>query len=193
MDDADQRAIDAVRRGDAGRYAELVDRYQQPALRLAYGLLGNAQDAEDAAQEAFVSAYQGLRRFRGGAKFSTWLYRIVVNKCRDAQRSRARRPAPAMMDEEEDSSLFDSLEDPSAGPSDKAQQRDVAQALTAAIRSLPGQQRMAVVLHHVQGLPIEDAASVMRCRAGTVKAHLFRAHHALRARLARWLTPEELA
>lgn len=191
MDDADRQVVAAVCAGDTVRYAELVNRYQQPTLRLAYSLLGNAQDAEEAAQDAFVSAYQALRSFRGGAKFSTWFYRIVVNKCRDAQRSRARRIAPLATAPDDEDSVFDSLEDPAAGPSEQAAQRDVAQALTGAIRALPRQQREAVVLHHVHGLPIEEAAAAMGCRPGTVKSHLFRAHGTLRARLSPWLSAED--
>ncbi|MDP3767604.1 MAG: sigma-70 family RNA polymerase sigma factor [Dehalococcoidia bacterium] len=195
MDDVDQQVVAAVCAGDTGRYAELVDRYQQPALRLAYGLLGNAQDAEEAAQDAFVSAYQALRGFRGGAKFSTWFYRIVVNKCRDAQRSRARRIAPLAIapgDDDQDS-VFDFLEDPAAGPGELAQRGDVARALSAAIRALPHQQREAIVLHHLHGFSVDDAAAAMGCRAGTVKSHLFRAHGALRARLHPLLRPEDVS
>lgn len=194
MEDGDRQVVAAVCAGDTVRYAELVTRYQQPTLRLAYSLLGNAQDAEEAAQDAFVSAYQALRSFRRGAKFSTWFYRIVVNKCRDAQRAASRRPAILALEagEADDVSLFDVLEDPAAGPSEQAAQRDVAQALTVAIRALPRQQREAVVLHHVHGLPINEAAAAMGCRPGTVKSHLFRAHGALRARLSPWLSAEDV-
>lgn len=194
MEDADRQVVAAICAGDTGRYAELVHRYQQPALRMAYGLLGHAQDAEEAAQDAFVSAYQALRSFRAGAKFSTWLFRIVINKCRDVQRRRMRAPSLlAAQPDGDEASLFDALEDPALGPADQAVQRDLARALSAAINTLPPQQREAVVLHHLHGLPIGEAADAMGCRPGTVKSHLFRAHGALRARLHTWLRPEDVS
>ncbi|MBI2496080.1 MAG: sigma-70 family RNA polymerase sigma factor [Candidatus Omnitrophica bacterium] len=80
----EEEVIQAVLRGDVDRYAELVDKYQAWARRVAFSLLGNYEDARDASQEAFVSAYRSLGRFRASAAFSTWLYRIVVNECKDA-------------------------------------------------------------------------------------------------------------
>jgi len=196
MADCDAEAIRAVLNGDAERYAELVDRYQGPALRLAFSFLGNYEDARDVSQEAFVSAYQALGRFRASAKFSTWLYRIVINECKDAYKRRARQPMAASglggPDSEEDAGdgLFADAADPGAGPGDQLVARELSLALSAAIRDLPAQQQTAFFLHHVHGLPLEEAAGVMGCRVGTVKAHVFRATERLRVRLARWVNEE---
>lgn len=196
MADADLAVIEAVLAGDVDRYAELVDKYQGPALRLAFSLLGNAEDARDASQEAFVNAYRALSRFRRGAAFSTWLYRIVVNECRDARRRRARQPAatvglgepgPAERDGE---SLFLEVADPAAGPDEQLADRECARQLSRAIAALPLQQRTAFLLHHVHGLPLAEAAGIMGCRLGTVKAHLFRATERLQALLRPWLAKE---
>lgn len=194
MAEGDAEILAAVRHGDVDRFAELVDRYQGPAIRLAFSLLGNYEDARDASQEAFVNAYRSLDCFHGGAKFSTWLYRIVVNECKDVYKRRARQPAvagrigPAEPDEPE--SLFVDVEDPGESPRARLANREVAQQMTAALRTLPLRQRTAFLLHHVHGLALQETAETMGCRIGTVKAHIFRATESLRKRLTPWITQE---
>ena len=196
MADSDADTIRAVLAGDIDRYAELVDRYQDRALRLAFSFVGNFEDARDVAQDAFVSAYRSLGRFRGAARFSTWLSRIVINRCKDVHRARARHPVVAAGlgsagdDPAADDGLFMDAPDPCPGPGDQAVNRELSQQLTVAIRSLPMNQRTAFLLHHVHGVSVEEAAGIMGCRAGTVKSHLFRATSSLRERLTPWLTQE---
>ena len=192
---SDADIIQAVLQGDVDRYAELVDKYQGLAFRLALGLLGNAEDAKDASQEAFVNAYRALERFRGGATFSTWFYRIVVNECKDTYRQRAREPmAVARVDgsgaDADGATLFVEVHDPAATPRDQLANRDLSHQLTRTIRELPMKQRTAFVLHHLHGLTLEEAAAVMRCRLGTVKSHIFRATEQLRRHLRPWLAEE---
>ena len=199
MADADEAIIDGVLAGDVDRYAELVTKYQGQALRLAFGLLGHYEDARDASQEAFVGAYRGLRRFRRGAKFSTWLYRIVVNACYDASRRRARRPLPvaasgAADEDDVESGLFMvDVSDASAGPDEQLANRELSQRLSQAIDMLPMKQRAAFTLHHLQGLSLEQSAQIMGCRLGTVKSHVFRATQQLRRQLQPWLSEEGFA
>lgn len=196
MADHDLETIEAVLHGETDRYAELVDRYQATALRLAFSLLGNYEDAKDASQEAFVSAFRGLARFRGDAKFSTWLFRIVVNECKDVHKWRSRQPlapvrvGPSDGGDSDDTSLFVDVDDPGAGPGEQSANRELARHLSAAIRALPMKQQTAFLLHHVHGLSLEETASVMRCRLGTVKSHIFRATTRLQTQLRSRL-PEE--
>ena len=189
MAGSDAQTIQAVLDGDVDRFAELVEKYQEQALRLAFSMLGNYEDAKDASQEAFVSAYRSLGRFRGGAKFSTWLYRVVVNQCKDVYKRRARAPmvvaAVGEPDPEMDGAdLFVDVEDPAADPSDQLANRELAQQLSTAIGSLPMKQRTAFLLHHMHGLPLDEVAAVMRCQLGTVKSHIFRATHHLKEALS---------
>lgn len=189
MAGSDAQIIQAVLDGDADRFADLVDTYQDAALKLAFSLLGNYEDAKDASQEAFISAYRSLGRFRQGAKFSTWLYRIVVNECKDVYKRRARQPVVVATvgepDPDADSAcLFVDVEDPAASPSVQLANRELAHRLSAAIRGLPMKQRTAFLLHHVHGLSLEEVASVMRCRLGTVKSHVFRATDHLKEALS---------
>lgn len=196
MASGDAEAIEAVLRGDVDRYAELVDRYQAAALRVAFSLIGNHEDAKDISQDAFVSAFQALGRFRREAKFSTWLFRIIVNKCKDAYKHRARRPLVVASIGEPDANndhpgmLFVDAGDPGGGPGEQLVNRELAQRLSDAIGALPMKQRTAFLLHHVHGLPLEEVAGVMGCRTGTVKSHLFRATEHLRVHLAPWLAQE---
>ena len=196
MADSDAEAIRAVLDGDVDRYAELVERYQDKALRVAFSFLGNYEDARDVSQDAFVSAYRSLARFRGTARFSTWLFRIVVNKCKDAYRRTAREPKAVLRlgepaaEGEPSAGLFVDVPDPGAGPGEQLANRELSRRLTLAIEALPMKQRTAFLLHHVQGLSLEETASIMGCRLGTVKSHIFRATAALQRQLVPWLTKE---
>lgn len=196
--DSDAAAIEAILNGEVDRYAELVDKYQAQALRLAFSFLGNDEDAKDVSQDAFVSAYRSLGRFRREAKFSTWLYRIVVNACKDVWKRRAHQPKTvAHVDEPASDGADDGLfivevGDSAAGPSDQLANRELSATLSDAIRVLPEKQRTAFVLHHVHGLQLDEVASVMGCRSGTIKSHIFRATERLRTRLAPWIAQERL-
>jgi RNA polymerase sigma-70 factor (ECF subfamily) len=180
----DAEIIDAVLAGSVDRYAELVSRYQSLAWKVAYGFVRNETDATELSQRAFVKAYERLRQFRREAKFSTWLYRILANECKDFFKHAARRPRGVSLDQPaagEEAPLFE-VADPHGDPRDAAANRELARHLAAAIEALGMKQRMAFVLHHLQGLSLEEVAEAMGCRVGTVKAHVFRATEALRVR-----------
>ncbi|MBI3324916.1 MAG: sigma-70 family RNA polymerase sigma factor [Candidatus Omnitrophica bacterium] len=190
---SDGELIRRVLDGQLEAYAILVGRYERAAVGLAYSFVGNFEDARELSQNGFVKAYQALGRFQGRAKFSTWLYRIIANECKDFFRAKARRPNWVSMHAESDDEervVFE-VEDPSGDPRRVLAQRELATVLQAAIQTLRGNQHEAFVLHHLNGLPIEDVAAVMGCRAGTVKAHLFRACERLRERMARYVTEAE--
>lgn len=191
----DANTIQAVLNGNSDRFAELVDAYQGPAIRIAFTFLGNEEEARDAAQEAFIRAYRGLGGFHQEAKFSTWLYRIVVNVCKDAYRRRAHQPVVvarvgAGSGPEEAGTFFVDVDDPSGSPSDAIANSELSSKLTQAIGQLPEKQREAFILRHLHGLSLEEAATIMNCRLGTVKSHVFRAMETLRKQLAPWVQQE---
>ncbi len=189
---SDDEVIEAVLHGDIDRYAELVTRYQAAAWRMAYSFVGNLEDAKELSQNGFVKAYQHLGQFRGRSKFSTWLYRIVANECKDFFKRKARQPAVVSLDpdpERDDPVLFD-LADDAGGPRDVLANRELATELGMAIQQLYGNQRAAFILHHLNGLSLEETAHIMGCRVGTVKAHLFRACEKLRIHLTPYVTME---
>ena len=182
----DEEIIEAVLQGEVDRYAELVTRHQSATWQLALSLVGNWDDAKELSQNGFVKAYRHLRTFRREAKFSTWLYRIVVNECKDFLRRRVRHPQVVALlpDPETDGVVLFDVADPTRNPGEIAVEEEFAMQVSDAIKQLPLQQRTAFVLHHLQGLSLEEVAGVMRCRIGTVKAHLFRACEHLRLRIA---------
>ena len=181
--------IEAILRGDTERYAELVTRYQQAAWKLAYSFVGNWEDAKDISQNGFVNAYLRLRSFRQEAKFSTWLYRIIVNECKDFFKRKSRRPAAVSIVAQpynEECVVFE-LADTGGTPREVLMDRELAVKLTQAIQALPLQQQTAFMLHHLHGVLVEDVAEVMECQVGTVKSHLFRACERLRGLLEPFL------
>ncbi len=179
----DAEVIEAVLRGESDRYGELVDRYQLAAWKLAYGLVGNFEDAKELSQNGFVKAYRHLRQFRGKSRFSTWLYRIIVNECKDFFKSKTRQPLLVSLscgDPETDEPILFETADPAGDPRDVMENKEMAKKISRAIQMLPLKQRAAFVLCRLNGLSLAEAAGTMGVRLGTVKAHLFRAMENLR-------------
>ncbi len=166
-----------------------MTRYQRAAWKLAFSFVGNMEDAKELSQNGFVNAYQHLKGFRKQAKFSTWLYRIIVNECKDFFKQQARQPrgsslAHAPDSEGDEAELLFDVADPGRDPSEELANQELARRVGQAITALPMKQRTAFVLHHLHGLSLEETSAIMRCRVGTVKSHIFRATEHLRADLA---------
>ena len=175
----EEALVERARRGELRAFDELVLRYQQLAYNVAYRLLGEAEAAADATQEAFTSAYRNVRGFRGGL-FKAWLLRIVTNQCYDVLRSRQRRPSTsldAMLDDEESPVEFP---DKGETPEESVLRHEVAAEIQRGLLTLPVEQRTVVVLFDVQGLSYEEIAEVTRAAMGTVKSRLSRGRAALR-------------
>ena len=149
------------------------------AYRVAYRIMSDPDAAADATQEAFISAYRGLGRFRGGS-FRAWLMRIVTNACYDELRRRKRRPQTSLeaLHTEEHMSSFENS--PLESPEAHAQRREVSQLLQAGIDLLPDDQRVVLVLSDVQGFSYQEIAQIVGVPRGTVKSRLHRARVRLR-------------
>jgi RNA polymerase sigma-70 factor (ECF subfamily) len=167
--------------GDSEAFSELVRRYQNMAYHVAFRILGNTDDAEDATQDAFLSAYRALKRFRHGS-FRAWLMRIVTNACYDSLR-RARHRAAASLDSGEDAERQECLVDPGASPEAMAERQDQSRQVQHALAALPPRQRVVVVLRDIQGLDYAEIAQVLRVPVGTVRSRLSRGRRALSDRL----------
>jgi RNA polymerase sigma-70 factor (ECF subfamily) len=170
-DDALDRALlQAHVAGDRDAFGRLVARHRDRLYAVALRTLGPAEreEAADALQDALLSAYRGAAGFRGDAKVSTWLHRVVVNACLDRLRRRAARPTVPMPEQEP------------AGTTDALGDRETALDVAAALAALPPDQRVALVLVDLQGLPVDEAARVLGIPVGTVKSRCSRG----RARLA---------
>lgn len=180
MDEA--ALIREAQRGDLDAFNRLVLEYQDMVYYQAYRMMGESQSAEDAAQEAFISAYKKLNTYRGGS-FKAWLLRIVTNACYDELRRRKRRPTTALEpvnehDEEIESPRW--LVDESESPEEAAERSALNQALQHCLEDLPPEFRAVVVLVDVQGLDYAETAEALSSPLGTVKSRLARARVRMR-------------
>ena len=167
--DAHDRALLAAHlEGDPHAFDDLVRRNRQRMYAVALRTLADPEEAGDAVQDACVSAFRAAGSYRGEARVTTWLHRIVVNACLDRARRRAVRPTVPLP------------EQPPADPRDRLGERETRLEVQRALAELPEEQRLAIVLIDLQGLPVDEAATILGIPVGTVKSRCFRG----RARLA---------
>jgi RNA polymerase sigma-70 factor (ECF subfamily) len=173
----DQELLDRHLGGDREAFDVLARRHEDRVFSLALRMLGDRSDALDATQDTLLAVYRRAASFRGEAAFTTWLYRVCVNSCRDLMRKRARLPIPAetILSEE--------------APSGPAVDDSVALRIdvVAALAALPDEYREAVALHDLGGLPYDEIAAVAGVPIGTVKSRISRG----RKRLAELLEHPE--
>jgi RNA polymerase sigma-70 factor (ECF subfamily) len=163
--------------GDREAFGVLVSRYAAQARRVARAVLGNAADADDAAQDGFLAALKNLGRYDPHRPFGPWLLRIVANAATDRLRRGRVRAAEA---------LPAGLAAPQPGPDRQTDRWAFQEALGAALATLPERQRMAVVLFDVEGYSHAEIAEMLRVPQGTVRSYVFHARRALRTALAAW-------
>lgn len=189
-EDRDRDLVARARDGDMGAFDELIGRHSGRMYQLAFGLLGNCQDAEEVVQDTFVRAYRNLAGFRGDASFSTWLYRIATNLSRNKYQWNRRRGAevsvslsetPPGMEEGRHEDMAPA--DESMSPDRVIEQDELAGGIAAAVNRLPEALREVMVLRHVEDLPYERIAEICGVRLGTVKSRLSRA----REMVKQWL------
>jgi RNA polymerase sigma factor (sigma-70 family) len=169
--------VERAKRGDARAYEELVQTYQGIAFRTAYLVVGNAADAEDAAQEGFVKAYRALGRFRSGEPFRPWLLKIVANEARNRRRSAGLRDALAVR------AAAESSGEAAPSPETAALDSERRRALLAAVETLPEEQRLVVTCRYFLDLSEDETAAVLGVPRGTVKSRTSRALARLRDEL----------
>jgi RNA polymerase sigma-70 factor (ECF subfamily) len=170
--------------GDPESFNQLIKRWERPIYALAYRTIGREDDARDVVQETFLRAFRGLSGFKGQAKFSSWLYRITLNLCRDWMRRQRRSPvmlAPDGVDLVELAGESDDVETADAAVARKDLSRLVARAMTA----LPEEQRAAIVLKEYHGLTFQEIADLLGCPLSTVKTRLYQGLTVLRKELER--------
>ena len=181
--------IESARHGDAEAFEHIVRHYMPKALAFARQMTGNAEDAQDLAQEAFLKAYRGLPNFKGDSSFGTWFYRILSNICMDSLRKTVflKRIFFFSVQEEDDEgeSLLEQAPDPKSGsrPDENIKQRELRAAIEKALKALPPRQKAVFLLKHNEEMKIAEIASVLKISEGAVKAHLVRAVTALRKQM----------
>jgi RNA polymerase sigma factor (sigma-70 family) len=189
MADEERRLVEVAQRGDVESFNELVRLFEGRVYNLCYRMLGDADSAADAAQDAFLAAFRNLRSFRGGS-FRSWMLRIATNTCYDVLRVRKRRPSVSLDIEADDESASSPLQiaDSAESPDDFAQRRELAAAIQDGLTALPDEQRIVLILSDIQGLAYEEIAQITNSNLGTVKSRLSRG----RARLREVLKAGEL-
>jgi RNA polymerase sigma-70 factor (ECF subfamily) len=172
-----------------GNFETLVLALQGPVYRLAYRWSGNAQDAEEIAQDAFVRAYRALQRFQSeritALALRPWLYQIALNVARNRARFKRHRTVPLLVGEEAGTDARGGVPEPAdsaaEGPADFAERAGTGEALARLVSGLPDRYRAAVILRHIEGLSYPEAAAVLAQPVGTVKANVHRGTKLLRA------------
>jgi RNA polymerase sigma-70 factor (ECF subfamily) len=178
----DEKAfISAAQKGDVAAFNQLVREYQALVYRTAYRVLGDDASAQDATQDALISAFKHIRSYRGGS-FKAWLLRIVTNACYDQLRVKQRRPTASL-----DAMLIDP-DNPAPGadkaapesPHEFAERQELGATIQRGLNTLSPDQRMALVLVDIEGFDYDEAANAMDTNVGTIKSRLSRARAAMR-------------
>src|SRR4051794_22682221 len=180
----DEELVARSQRGDVESFNQLILRWERPIYALAYRVIGREDEARDVCQEAFLRAFRALPGFKGQAKFSSWLYRITLNLCRDWIRRQRRAPVSQMPED------MDVLEAAAAnGPvesiEDLVARRELSAVVEAAMALLPDEQRTAIILKEYHGMTFQEIADLQGCPLSTVKTRLYQGLSVLRRNLSR--------
>ena len=168
--------ISRARDGDREAFGALVEQYRDNVYRLAYRMCGNAYDADEAAQEAFVAAWRALPNFRGDAKFSTWLYRLTTNAAIDVMRREKRHQTVG------DGEMME-LADDADSPQETVERTEQQETVQKALATLSEEYREVLLLRYMEELDYAEIAEVLQLPSGTVKSRINRAKAALKAAL----------
>ena len=185
---AEKALVSRLRRQEDGAYEELVRAFGGRMLAVAKRLLRSEEDARDAVQDAFVSAFRSIDRFEGGSRISTWLHRIVVNASLMKLRTRRRHPEQSIEDLLphflDDGHMADPASPWRAVEPDGAEQRELRALLMRKLAELPDSYRNVLLLRDIEALDTEETAEIMGISPGAVKTRLHRARQALRGLIA---------
>ena len=191
--DPDAALMLRVQRGDAAAFTELVEKYKQPVMNLAYRTVQDLTEAEDLAQQVFIQVFKAADRYRVAAKFSTWLFTIARNLCLNEIRRRSRHPAESL-----DATRFDNQDEPlrqyedtkhSSAP-DKLLHRELTDKIQEVLDELPENQRTAMLLFREQEMSYEEIAEVLDCSLSATKSLIHRARETLKQKLKPYLHSE---
>ncbi len=182
MGRTDEELVEACLAGEESAFDVLLGRWEKRIRGAIYRLVGSDEEARDLCQEAFLKAYKSLRSFKQEARFSSWLYQIALNLCRDRIRRRRGKTMVSLDELEEGGAAM-----PVAGPTalDLLQERDTSRLVAQAIEALPDEQREVIILKEYQGLTFLEIAQVLDVPISTVKTRLYRGLDQLRVRLER--------
>ena len=191
MNWTDEELVARSMGGDADSFNQLILRWERPIYALAYRVIGREEDARDVCQETFLRAFRALPGFKGQAKFSSWLYRIALNLCRDWMR-RQRRTLVVQVPEGVDPVELASERGPVESIETLVERNELSAVVAEAMALLPEEQRTAIILKEYHGMTFQEIADLQGCPLSTVKTRLYQGLTVLRRHLEKngQLTPQ---
>lgn len=191
MSNNEQLLIERSKNGDVSAFEMLIEAYQKKVFNLAYRIIGNYDDANDIAQEAFIRIFRSISGFRGQSSFSTWIYRITTNVCLDEIRKRKNKSVQYLDDDiqTDDGEMQRQIISDDPLPEEIAERKELRAVINDSLGELKEEYRIIITLRDIQGMSYEEIAKVLDCPTGTVKSRINRARQALKNVL---LTKREL-
>ena len=162
---------------DEAAFEELIRQYEKKVYSLCARMCGNAEDAEEATQDAFLALWRGIYRFRQESSLSTWIYRLASNACIDLMRRKKKGAGSVSLDDEE---LFVDAVDPAPQPHEEAERRETQRLLQEGLLSLPAEYRSILLLREIEGLSYSEISAALDLELGTVKSRISRGRTLLR-------------
>lgn len=185
----DEQLVELAVADNADAFGEIVSRWERKIFALCFGMLAREEEAKDAAQETFISAYRNLKNFRGEAKVSSWLHRIAVNQCLTAKRQTKTR-SESFLDDEENSEDKIFVASPNLSPSKITEQSERLILVRQAVSSLPSDLKQVIVMKEFEDMTFQEISDNLKLPLSTVKSRLYTALKQLRMKLER--TPLEI-
>lgn len=173
----ERELIARLQKRDEAAFEELIRQYEKKVYTLCFRMCGNSEDAEEAAQDAFLALWRGIDRFRQESSLSTWIYRLATNACIDTLRRRKKQSGSVSLDDEE---LFVDAVDTSPQPQETVEHRETQKLLQEGLSALPEEYRKVLILREIEGLSYTEIAESASIELGTVKSRISRGRSLLR-------------
>lgn len=173
----ERELIARLQKRDEAAFEELIRQYEKKVYTLCFRMCGNSEDAEEAAQDAFLALWRGIDRFRQESSLSTWIYRLATNACIDTLRRRKKQSGSVSLDDEE---LFVDAVDTSPQPQETVEYREAQKLLQEGLSALPEEYRKVLILREIEGLSYTEIAESASIELGTVKSRISRGRSLLR-------------
>ena len=173
----ERELIARLQKRDEAAFEELIRQYEKKVYTLCFRMCGNSEDAEEAAQDAFLALWRGIDRFRQESSLSTWIYRLATNACIDTLRRRKKQSGSVPLDDEE---LFVDAVDTSPQPQETVEHRETQKLLQEGLSALPEEYRKVLILREIEGLSYTEIAESASIELGTVKSRISRGRSLLR-------------
>ena len=181
----DEELIFALQTGDLESLSMLIGRWEQPLHRFVYRMVPRKEDVQDICQETFLRVLNKADRFRSGSRFSTWMYQIALNLCRDKMRRRRRWSLLVADDLEINDEITPQAPGGEGDPAAEAERHELSDAVMRALEEIPAPQREVLILKEFEGLKFKEIAVILGCPESTVKSRMYGGLNGLREVLTR--------